>query len=143
MLWGCPTEIWLAASLFWPTLLLLFKRRYSTLALTAIAVSTLLLAFTHEAALLSFPLFLTVALLRCAIDHSAPAPCRSAVARPRLRALARRQMGVSARRRNDAHHGRQRRAFLRLDQWASDPILLNPALFSPSLMSTRKQPRFS
>lgn len=62
LIFGFPTEMWLAHAIFWPTLALSHYARPTTLGFLFAFAASLLLAFTHEGALvLLFAVLLTLA----------------------------------------------------------------------------------
>jgi hypothetical protein len=62
LIFGFPTEMWLAHALFWPTLAVCHSARQTAAATALVSVMMIALAFTHEAALvLAFSIVVTLA----------------------------------------------------------------------------------
>lgn len=63
LIFGFPTEMWLAHALFWPTLAVCHYAKRSAIGTALVAVMMLMLAFTHEGALvMAFAIVATLAL---------------------------------------------------------------------------------
>lgn len=63
--YGFPTEVWISFALFWPTLCCCICAQSSIVRLAALFVLLPLLLFTHEAAILFFPILAGVAICFC------------------------------------------------------------------------------